>query len=84
MVSGNEVATEVGDDSIDGADPDGSGMSDRGRPGAADRLMWISRGFHEALAEKKVPHVWHVHTDGGHDFAVWKADLYHFVPLLFR
>jgi hypothetical protein len=21
---------------------------------------------------------------GGHDFAVWKADLYHFAPLLFR
>jgi enterochelin esterase-like enzyme len=31
-----------------------------------------------------VPHEWHVHTGGGHDFAVWKADLYHLAPLLFR
>jgi enterochelin esterase-like enzyme len=52
--------------------------------GDRDRLLPTSRGLHDALAEKKVPHVWHVHTGGGHDFAVWKADLYHFVPLLFR
>lgn len=51
--------------------------------GDKDRLMGISRGFHEALAEKKVPHVWQVDS-GGHDFRVWKADLYHFAPLLFR
>ncbi len=52
--------------------------------GDKDRLMRISQEFHDALEEKKVPHVWHVHAGGGHDFAVWKADLYHFVPLLFR
>ena len=40
--------------------------------------------FHDELEEKKVPHVWHVHSGGGHNFAVWKADLYHFAPLLFR
>lgn len=51
--------------------------------GDKDRLMGISRGFHEALAEKKVPHVWQVDY-GGHDFRVWKTDLYHFAPLLFR
>jgi len=51
--------------------------------GDRDNLMRISRGFHDALEEKKVPHVWHVDS-GGHDFSVWKADLYHFAPLLFR
>jgi enterochelin esterase-like enzyme len=52
--------------------------------GDRDRLFGISRAFHEALTEKKVPHVWHVHPGGGHNFAVWNADLYHFAPLLFR
>ena len=52
--------------------------------GDQDGLLRFSRGFHEALDAKKVPHVWHVHAGGRHDFAVWKADLYHFVPLLFR
>ena len=52
--------------------------------GDRDRLLPISQRFHDALTAKKVPHVWHVHPGGGHDFAVWKADLYHFVPLLFR
>lgn len=52
--------------------------------GDQDGLMRISRGFHDTLEEKKVPHIWHVHVGGRHDFAVWKVDLYHFVPLLFR
>jgi enterochelin esterase-like enzyme len=52
--------------------------------GDKDRLFPTSRDFHDALKAKKVPHVWHVHTGGGHDLAVWKADLYHFAPLLFR
>jgi enterochelin esterase-like enzyme len=52
--------------------------------GERDGLLRISRDFHEALAAKQVPHTWHVHAGGRHDFAVWKADLYHFVPLLFR
>ena len=51
--------------------------------GDRDNLMRISRAFHEALDESKVPHVWHINS-GGHDFAVWKTNLYHFVPLLFR
>jgi enterochelin esterase-like enzyme len=51
--------------------------------GDRDNLMRISRGFHDVLEEKKVPHVWQVHS-GGHDFTVWKADLYHFASLLFR
>ncbi len=52
--------------------------------GDRDGLMRISQGLHDALEAKKVPHVWHVHAGGGHDFAVWKADLYHLAPLLFR
>lgn len=51
--------------------------------GDRDPLMNISQGFHDALAQKNVPHVWQVDS-GGHDFGVWKADLYYFAPLLFR
>jgi enterochelin esterase-like enzyme len=51
--------------------------------GDRDGLMRISRDFHDALEEKKVSHVWHIDS-GGHDFGVWKTDLYHFAPLLFR
>jgi enterochelin esterase-like enzyme len=52
--------------------------------GDRDNLLRISQRFHEVLEEKKVPHVWHVHPGGGHDFTVWRADLYHFAQLLFR
>lgn len=52
--------------------------------GDRDRLMRISERFHEALEEMKVPHIWHVNSGGGHDFRVWKTNLYHFAPLLFR
>jgi enterochelin esterase-like enzyme len=52
--------------------------------GDRDGLMRISQRFHDVLEDKKVPHVWRVHSGGGHDFAVWKADLYQFAPLLFR
>jgi ketosteroid isomerase-like protein len=36
------------------------------------------------LDEKKVPHLYNVIPGGGHDFKVWKSDLYHFSQLLFR
>jgi enterochelin esterase-like enzyme len=36
------------------------------------------------LDEKKVPHIYRVIPGGGHDFRVWKSDLYHFAQLLFR
>jgi enterochelin esterase-like enzyme len=52
--------------------------------GDRDGLIRISRDFHNSLDARKVPHVWYVHPSGGHDFRVWKADLYHFAPLLFR
>ena len=51
--------------------------------GDKDGLMKVSKGFHDALEEKKVPHVWHVDS-GGHDWQVWKTDLYHLGQLLFR
>lgn len=52
--------------------------------GDKDGLMRISQSVHDYLEARKVPHIWHVHVGGGHTFAVWKADLYHFAPLLFR
>ncbi len=51
--------------------------------GDRDNLMRISNEFHQALMELKVPHVWHV-SSGGHDFNVWKGDLYYFSQRLFR
>lgn len=52
--------------------------------GDRDNLLRISQRFHEGLVERNIPHVWHVHPGGGHDFRVWKADLYHFAQRLFR
>ena len=37
-----------------------------------------------SLAERNVPHVWHIDAGGGHTFPVWKNDLYHLSTLLFR
>jgi enterochelin esterase-like enzyme len=51
--------------------------------GDKDRLMNGSKSLHEKLEGQKVPHVWHVDT-GGHEWAVWKNDLYLLAPLLFR
>ena len=52
--------------------------------GDKDGLFRISQGVHKMLDEKKVPHVYRVIPGGGHDFKVWKSDLYHFAQLLFR
>jgi enterochelin esterase-like enzyme len=51
--------------------------------GNQDGLMNISQGVHRYLAEKRVPHIWHVDS-GGHTWQVWKNDLYLLAPLLFR
>ncbi len=51
--------------------------------GDQDRLMNISKSFHEALEEKKIPHVWHIDS-GGHTWPVWKNDLYLLGQRLFR
>lgn len=52
--------------------------------GDRDSLFKISQGVHAMLDERKVPHVYRVIPGGGHDFRVWKSDLYHFAQLLFR
>jgi enterochelin esterase-like enzyme len=52
--------------------------------GDKDGLLRISEGVHKMLDEKKVPHVYRVIPGGGHDFKVWKSDLYHLAQLLFR
>jgi enterochelin esterase-like enzyme len=59
------------------------------------RLFWISSGdkdqlafkgserLHNTLAEKNIPHVWHIDS-GGHTWPVWKNDLYLIAQMLFR
>jgi enterochelin esterase-like enzyme len=59
------------------------------------RILWISSGdkdqlafkgsesLHNTLAEKNIPHVWHVDS-GGHTWPVWKNDLYLISQMLFR
>jgi enterochelin esterase-like enzyme len=51
--------------------------------GDQDRLMDASKSFCSTLAEKKVPLVWHVDS-GGHEWPVWKNDLYLLSPMLFQ
>jgi enterochelin esterase-like enzyme len=68
-------------------------------PAAARRqlkLLWVSsgdqdemgltigKGLHDYLAERQVPHVWHIDVGGGHTIPVWKNDLYILATLLFR
>jgi len=60
------------------------------------KLLWVSsgdqdemglnigEGLHDYLAERGVPHVWHIDIGGGHTIPVWKNDLYHLSTLLFR
>ncbi len=52
--------------------------------GDKDGLFRISQGVHAMLEEKKVPHVYRVISGGGHDFRVWKSDLYYFASMIFR
>lgn len=52
--------------------------------GDKDGLFRISQGVHKMLDENKVPHIYRVIPGGGHDFRVWKSDLYHFARLVFR
>lgn len=51
--------------------------------GNEDSLYNISLGVHDYLAAQGVPHTWYIDA-GAHTFPVWKNDLYHFAPLLFR
>jgi len=51
--------------------------------GDADGLMAFSKRTHDYLFEKSVPHIFYVEP-GGHDFKVWKNDLYMFSKMLFK
>lgn len=51
--------------------------------GDEDRLMNISKRTHDYLEEHGVHHIFYVEP-GGHDFNVWKNDLYNFSQLLFK
>ncbi len=51
--------------------------------GDKDGLFRISQGVHRMLEEKKVPHVYRLIPNGGHDFRVWKDDLYQIAQRIF-
>ncbi len=51
--------------------------------GDKDNLLNISQRTHDFLQEKDVPHIYYLEP-GGHDFMVWKNDLYLFSQLLFK
>jgi enterochelin esterase-like enzyme len=51
--------------------------------GDRDSLITSSQNLHQALKDKKVPHVWHLDS-GAHEWPVWKNDLYLLTPLLFK
>ncbi len=51
--------------------------------GDKDGLINIGQRTHAYLKEKNVNHIWHLDS-GGHDFNVWKYDLYLFSQLIFR
>lgn len=51
--------------------------------GDQDNLLNISQRTHDYLKEKEVPHIFYLEP-GGHDFKVWKNDLYLFSQLLFK
>ena len=69
-------------------------VSDPAKANEMIKLLWISGGdkdglitfgqrTHLYLKEKKVKHIWNVDS-GGHDFAVWKNNLFQFAQLIFR
>lgn len=51
--------------------------------GDADGLIGISKRTHDYLFSNKVPHVYYLEP-GGHDFNVWKNDLYMFSQQIFK
>jgi enterochelin esterase-like enzyme len=51
--------------------------------GDKDNLLNISQRTHDYLKEKEVSHIFYIEP-GGHDFKVWKNDLYLFSQLLFK
>lgn len=51
--------------------------------GDEDRLITFSRRLHDYSEKHQVPHIYYVEP-GGHDFKVWKNDLYWFSQKLFK
>ena len=51
--------------------------------GNRDNLLRVSKGLHDYLTEKGVPHIWRVDTNG-HDTGVMSNSLYHFAQKLFK
>ncbi|CAM3533468.1 alpha/beta hydrolase-fold protein [Sphingobacterium prati] len=51
--------------------------------GDQDGLLSISKRTHEYLLDHEVPHIYYLES-GGHDFNVWKNDLYNISQLLFK
>lgn len=51
--------------------------------GDADGLLSFSKRTHDYLTEHQIPHIYYIEP-GGHDFKVWKNDLYIFSQLLFK
>ena len=51
--------------------------------GNRDNLLRVSKGVHDYLTEKGVPHIWRVDTNG-HDTGVMSNSLYHFAQKLFK
>lgn len=51
--------------------------------GDQDRLMPFSKRTSDYLTDNKIPHIFYIEP-GGHDFKVWKNDLYLFSQLLFK
>jgi enterochelin esterase-like enzyme len=51
--------------------------------GLDDNLILFSQRTHDYLTTHDVPHIFYVEP-GGHDFKVWKNDLYMFSQLLFK
>ena len=51
--------------------------------GNRDNLLRVSKGLHDYLTEKGVPHIWRVDTNG-HDTGAMTNSLYHFAQKLFK
>ncbi|WP_338556455.1 alpha/beta hydrolase-fold protein [Paenibacillus sp. KS-LC4] len=51
--------------------------------GVLDNLKHISDQTHAYLSQYNVPHIWYEES-GGHDWPVWKNDLYLFSQLIFQ
>ena len=51
--------------------------------GNHDNLIRVSRGVHDYLTDKGVPHIWRVDTNG-HDTGEMSNSLYHFAQKLFK